>query len=121
MARVKRSVNAHKKRRKVMDRASGYTGARSRRYRTAREQVMNAMQDSYDHRRARKGQFRRLWIQRINAGARANGMTYNRFIEGLKNAGIEVDRRMLAELAVSDPAAFGSLVETAKSANAASA
>lgn len=111
MARVKRSVNAKKKRRKVMDRASGYTGARSRRYRAAREQVMNSMQYAYRDRRARKGQFRRLWIQRINAAARQNGTTYSQFMAGLKAADIEIDRKMLAEMAVNDPAAFSALVE----------
>lgn len=116
MARIKRSVNAKKKRRKVLDRASGYKGARGRRYRTANEQVMHAMQDAYRDRRARKGDFRRLWIARINAGARQHGMSYSRFIAGLKAAEIEVDRKMLAEMAVSDPAAFGALVETAKAA-----
>ena len=114
MARIKRSVNARKKRRKVLERASGYKGARSRRYRTANEQVMHAMQDAYRDRRARKGDFRRLWIARINAASRQHGMSYSRFIAGLKAAEIEVDRKMLAEMAVSDPEAFGSLVETAK-------
>ncbi len=118
MARVKRAVNAHKKRREVLEQASGYRGQRSRLYRKAKEQVQHSGVYAFDHRRDRKGDFRRLWIQRINAGARANGMTYNRFIQGLKNAGIEVDRRMLAELAVNDPAAFATLVETARSANA---
>ncbi len=118
MARVKRAINAKKKRRKLMDRASGYTGARSRRYRAAREQVMNAMQDSYRDRRARKGQFRRLWIQRINAAARLNGTTYSRLMADLKAADIEVDRKMLAEMAVNDPAAFTSLVEAATAASA---
>ncbi len=113
MARVKRSVHARKKHRKVLDRASGYKGARSRRFKTANEQVMNAMQDSYDHRRARKGDFRRLWITRINAAARQHGTTYSQLIAGLKAAEIEVDRKMLAEMAVSDPAAFGKLVEQA--------
>ncbi len=113
MARVKRSVHARKKHRKVLDRASGYKGARSRRFKTANEQVMNAMQDSYDHRRARKGDFRRLWITRINAAAREHGTTYSQLIAGLKAAEIEVDRKMLAEMAVSDPAAFGKLVEQA--------
>lgn len=113
MARVKRAVNAHKKRRKVMDRASGYTGARSRRYRTAREQTMHAMQDSFAHRRARKGDFRRLWITRINAAARIHGMSYSRLIAGLKAAEVEVDRKMLAEMAMKDPAAFKALVEVA--------
>ena len=113
MARVKRSVHARKKHRKVLDRASGYKGARSRRFKTANEQVMNAMQDSYDHRRARKGDFRRLWITRINAAAREHGTTYSQLIAGLKAAEIEVDRKMLAEMAVSDPASFGKLVEQA--------
>ncbi|MYM19470.1 50S ribosomal protein L20 [Brevibacterium sp. 5221] len=114
MARVKRAVNAKKKRRVILDRASGYRGQRSRLYRKAKEQVIHSLVYSYRDRRARKGDFRRLWIQRINAGARANGMTYNRFIQGLKAAGVEVDRRMLAELAVNDPAVFASLVATAK-------
>ncbi len=114
MARVKRAVNAHKKRRVVLDRASGYRGQRSRLYRKAKEQVTHSLVYSYNDRRKRKGDFRRLWIQRINAGARANGMTYNRFIQGLKAAGIEVDRRMLAELAVHDEAAFATLVDLAK-------
>jgi large subunit ribosomal protein L20 len=99
-----------------MDRASGYTGAKSRRYRAAHEQVMHAMQDSYDHRRARKGQFRRLWIQRINAAARINGTTYSKFMAGLKAANIEVDRKMLAEMAVNDSDAFAALVEVSVNA-----
>ncbi|MBO3128946.1 50S ribosomal protein L20 [Dermatophilus congolensis] len=114
MARVKRAVNAHKKRRTTLERASGYRGQRSRLYRKAKEQVTHSFVYSYRDRRARKGDFRRLWIQRINAAARANGMTYNRFIQGLKAAEVDVDRRMLAELAVSDPAAFTALVEIAK-------
>ena len=114
MARVKRAVNAKKKRRVILDRASGYRGQRSRLYRKAKEQVIHSLVYSYRDRRARKGDFRRLWIQRINAGARANGMTYNRFIQGLKAAGVEVDRRMLAELAVNDEAAFVALVELAR-------
>ena len=114
MARVKRAVNAHKKRRVVLDRASGYRGQRSRLYHKAKEQVTHSLVYSYNDRRKRKGDFRRLWIQRINAGARANGMTYNRFIQGLKAAGIEVDRRMLAELAVHDEAAFVALVDLAR-------
>ena len=114
MARVKRAVNAQKKRRTVLEQASGYRGQRSRLYRKAKEQVTHSMGYSYRDRRARKGDFRRLWIQRINAGARANGMTYNRFIQGLKAAEIEVDRRMLAELAVNDEAAFAALVEIAR-------
>ncbi len=114
MARVKRAVNAHKKRRVTLERASGYRGQRSRLYRKAKEQVTHSLVYSYRDRRARKGDFRRLWIQRINAGARANGMTYNRFIQGLKVAEIEVDRRMLAELAVHDEPAFVALVEIAR-------
>ncbi len=114
MARVKRAVNAHKKRRKVLDRASGYRGQRSRLYRKAKEQLLHSYTYNYQHRKKRKGDFRRLWIQRINAAARANGMTYNRFIQGLKGAGVEVDRRMLAEIAVTDAVAFKALVETAR-------
>src|SRR5699024_850850 len=114
MARVKRSVNAAKKRRVTLERASGYRGQRSRLYRKAKEQVTHSFTYSYRDRRQKKGDFRRLWIQRINAGARANGMTYNRFIQGLRAAEVEVDRRMLAELAVNDEAAFAALVEVAK-------
>ena len=114
MARVKRAVNAQKKRRTTLERASGYRGQRSRLYRKAKEQVQHSLVYAYRDRRARKGDFRRLWIQRINAGARANGMTYNRFIQGLKAAEIEVDRRMLAELAVNDAAAFAALVEISR-------
>ena len=114
MARVKRAVNAHKKRRTILDRASGYRGQRSRLYRKAKEQVTHSLVYSYDHRRKKKGDFRRLWIQRINAASRAQGLTYNRFIQGLKAAGVEVDRRMLAELAANEPAAFNALVEIAK-------
>jgi large subunit ribosomal protein L20 len=116
MARVKRAVNAHKKRRVVLERASGYRGQRSRMYRKAKEQVLRSMTYAYAGRKDRKGAFRRLWIQRINAAVRADGMTYNRFIQGLKAAGVEVDRRMLAELAVSDPPAFSALVGVAKNA-----
>ena len=114
MARVKRAVNAQKKRRVTLERASGYRGQRSRLYRKAKEQVTHSLGYAYRDRKARKGDFRRLWIQRINAAARANGMTYNRFIQGLKAAEIEVDRRMLAEMAVNDEAAFAALVEVAK-------
>ena len=114
MARVKRSVNAHKKRREILDQASGYRGQRSRLYRKAKEQLLHSYTYAYRDRRARKGDFRSLWIQRINAACRAEGMTYNRFIYGLKNAGVEVDRKMLAELAVSDESAFAKLVEVAK-------
>jgi large subunit ribosomal protein L20 len=116
MARVKRAVGAHKKRRAVLERASGYRGQRSRLYRKAKEQVLHSLSYAYRDRRARKGEFRSLWIQRINAAARANGMTYNRFVQGLKAAGIEVDRKQLADLAVSDPAAFAVLVQAARSA-----
>ena len=116
MARVKRATNAHKKRKVVLERASGYRGQRSRLYRKAKEQVLHSMTYAYRDRKDRKGNFRRLWIQRINAAARANGMTYNRFIQGLRVAGVEVDRRMLAELAVADAAAFAALVEVAKKA-----
>ncbi|GAB3565768.1 50S ribosomal protein L20 [Spelaeicoccus albus] len=116
MARVKRAVNAHKKRRVILERASGYRGQRSRLYRKAKEQTIHSFVYNYRDRRARKGDFRRLWIQRVNAAARANGITYNRFIQGLKAAEIEVDRRMLADLAVNDEKAFTALVEAAKKA-----
>jgi len=116
MASVKNAVNAHKKRRVILERAKGYRGQRSRLYRKAKEQVIHSLVYSYRDRRARKGDFRRLWIQRINAGSRANGLTYNRFIQGLGLAGIEVDRRMLAELAVNEPTAFATLVSEAKKA-----
>ena len=116
MARVKRAVNAQKKRRETLELASGYRGQRSRLYRKAKEQVTHSLGYAYRDRRARKGDFRRLWIQRINAAARANGLTYNRLIQGLKLAEIEVDRRMLAELAVNDEAAFATLVASAKAA-----
>ncbi len=114
MARVKRAVHAKKSHKKVLDRAKGYKGARSRRYRTANEQVMHAMQDAYRDRRARKRDFRKLWISRINAAARQHGTTYSQFIAGLKAHHIEVDRKMLADLAVNDPEAFAQLVEVSK-------
>src|SRR5690606_31901365 len=110
MARVKRSVNAQKKRREILERASGYRGQRSRLYRKAKEQVTHSLVYSYNDRKTKKGDFRRLWIQRINAAVRAQGMTYNRFIQGLKAAEIEVDRKILADLAVNDIAAFNALV-----------
>jgi large subunit ribosomal protein L20 len=116
VARVKRAVNAHKKRRETLERASGYRGQRSRLYRKAKEQVTHSLVYAYGDRKKRKGDFRRLWIQRINAAARANGMTYNRFVQGLKAAGVEVDRRMLAELAVDDAPAFTHLIEIARAA-----
>ncbi len=116
MARVKRAVNAQKKRRTTLERASGYRGQRSRLYRKAKEQVTHSLVYSYNDRRKRKGDFRKLWIQRINAGARAEGLTYNRFIQGLRLAGVEVDRKILADLAVNDLPAFVALVEVAKAA-----
>jgi large subunit ribosomal protein L20 len=116
MARVKRAVNAHKKRRVILERAKGYRGQRSRLYRKAKEQVTHSLVYAYRDRRARKGDFRRLWIQRINAASRANGLTYNRLIQGLNLAGVGVDRRILADLAVTEPATFAALVATAKAA-----
>jgi large subunit ribosomal protein L20 len=121
MARVKRAVNAQKKRRTLLEAASGYRGQRSRLYRKAKEQVLHSMQYAYRDRRDRKGDFRQLWITRINAAARANGMTYNRLIQGLKLAEVEVDRKILAELAVNDEAAFAALVDVARKAVAAQA
>jgi large subunit ribosomal protein L20 len=116
MARVKRAVNAQKKRRTTLARAEGYRGQRSRLYRKAKEQVTHSLGYAYRDRKARKGDFRRLWIQRINAASRQHGLTYNRFVQGLKASGVEVDRRMLADLAVNDPKAFEALVEQAKAA-----
>lgn len=116
MARVKRAVNAQKKRRVVLERASGYRGQRSRLYRKAKEQMLHSMTYAYRDRKKRKGEFRRLWITRINAAARAEGMTYNRFIQGLKAAGVEADRKVLADLAVTEPGVFRALVATARAA-----
>jgi large subunit ribosomal protein L20 len=116
MARVKRSVHSQKRRRKVLDAASGYRGSRSRSLRKANEQVMHSGQYAYRDRRARKGEFRRLWIVRINAGARENGLSYNQFMHGLQLANIELDRKILADLAVSDPTYFASLVDQAREA-----
>ncbi|MDP9497679.1 MAG: 50S ribosomal protein L20 [Actinomycetota bacterium] len=116
MARVKRAVNAHKKRRETLEAASGYRGQRSRLYRKAKEQVLHSATYSYRDRKKRKGDFRQLWITRINAAARNDGMTYNRFMQGLKIAGVEVDRKVLADLAVTDAAAFSALVEVARAA-----
>ena len=116
MARVKRAVNAQKKRRAILEQASGYRGQRSRLYRKAKEQTLHSLTYAYNDRRKRKGDFRQLWITRINAAARANGITYNRFVQGLKAAGVEVDRKMLAELAVYDAAAFAALVVVAREA-----
>jgi large subunit ribosomal protein L20 len=116
MARVKRSVNGKKHRRVVLEEAQGYTGARSRHFRKANEQVMHSLRYAYRDRRARKGEFRRLWIVRINAACRENNMSYSRFMAGLKAASVEVDRKILADLAVREPAAFSALVETARGA-----
>ncbi|MEP6697388.1 MAG: 50S ribosomal protein L20 [Pseudonocardiales bacterium] len=116
MARVKRAVNAHKKRRSVLEAASGYRGQRSRLYRKAKEQLLHSATYSYRDRKARKGDFRQLWITRINAAARLNGMTYNRLIQGLRLAEVHVDRKILADLAVTDPAAFSGLVDVARAA-----
>jgi large subunit ribosomal protein L20 len=121
MARVKRALHAHKKRRAVLESAKGYRGQRSRVYRKAKEQMLHSMQYAYRDRKDRKGDFRRLWITRINAGARANGITYNRLIQGLRLAGVEVDRKILADLAVHDAAAFTALAATARAAVAAEA
>jgi large subunit ribosomal protein L20 len=119
MARVKRSVHAKKKRREVLEKAKGYTGTRRKRYRAAKEQVMHSGNYAYRDRRDRKAQFRRLWITRINAAVRPHGMSYSGFISGLKTAGIEVDRKILADMAVRDPKAFAQLVEQAKAAQTA--
>ena len=116
MARVKRAVNAHKKRRTILKASKGYRGQRSRLYRKAKEQQLHSLNYAYRDRRARKGEFRKLWISRINAAARANDITYNRLIQGLKAAGVDVDRKNLSEIAISDPAAFTALVGVAKAA-----
>jgi large subunit ribosomal protein L20 len=116
MARVKRSVHSQKRRRKVLDAASGYRGARSRSLRKANEQIMHSGQYAYRARRARKGEFRRLWIVRINAACRQHDMSYSRFVAGLRAAEIDVDRKILADLAVHDDAAFGALVTAAREA-----
>jgi large subunit ribosomal protein L20 len=116
VARVKRAVNAHKKRREVLEKASGYRGQRSRLYRKAKEQLLHSATYEYRDRKKRKGDFRQLWITRINAAARENGMTYNRLIQGLKAAGVEVDRKVLADIAVTDAPAFAALVEVARAA-----
>ncbi|MFG2072958.1 large subunit ribosomal protein L20 [Nonomuraea maritima] len=116
MARVKRALNAKKKRKVVLERAAGYRGQRSRLYRKAKEQMLHSMTYAYRDRKDRKGAFRRLWIQRINAAARQNGITYNRLIQGLRLANIEVDRKILADLAVNDSQTFATLVEAAKKA-----
>ncbi|HMK91666.1 MAG TPA: 50S ribosomal protein L20 [Thermoleophilia bacterium] len=119
MPRVKRSVHARKKRRKVLEQAKGYRGAKHSSYRRAKEQVQHSLQYAYRDRRVRKREFRKLWIVRINAGARENGLSYNAFMHGLKLAEIELDRKVLADMAVTDPASFATLVEQAKAALAA--
>ena len=116
MPRVKRSVHARKKRRKVLEQARGYWGLKHSSYRRAKEQLDHSLVYAYRDRKNKKRTFRRLWIMRINAGARANGLSYNQFVAGMKKANIELDRKVLAELAVSDPQAFGALAEQAKSA-----
>jgi large subunit ribosomal protein L20 len=116
MARVKRAVHGRKHHRAILEEAKGYYGNKSRTFRAANEAVMHAGRYAYRDRRARKGDFRKLWIQRINAGARANGMSYSRFINGLHNAGIELDRKVLSDIAVTDAAAFTQLVDVARAA-----
>ena len=116
MARVKRAVNAQKKRRTALEAASGYRGQRSRLYRKAKEQLLHSATYQYRDRKAKKGDFRQLWITRINAAARENNITYNRLIQGLRLAGVTVDRKVLADLAVTDPTAFTALVEVARAA-----
>jgi large subunit ribosomal protein L20 len=116
MARVKRAVNAKKHHKAILEDAKGYYGSHSRSYRSANEAVLHAKQYAFRDRRARKGEFRKLWIQRINAAVREHNMSYSRFIAGLHSAGVEVDRRQLADLAVNDPAAFGALVKVAQGA-----
>lgn len=118
MARVKRAVSGKKHRRAVLEQAQGYYGNKSRSFRAANEQVMHSMQYAYRDRRARKGDFRSLWIQRINAATRQNGMSYSRFVAGLRLASVDVDRKVLADLAVTDPAAFAALVRLAAAAAA---
>ena len=114
MARIKGAVNAHKKRRKVMKLAKGYWGAKSKQYRAATEQVARSLRYAYEGRKLRKRDFRRLWITRINAAARLNGMSYSTFINGLKKHYVDINRKMLADIAVNDAATFANLVEIAK-------
>ena len=116
MARVKRSINARKKRRKVLERAKGYYGMRSRSYRNAKQQVQHSLQYQYRDRRVKKREMRKLWITRINAAARLNGLSYSAFMNGLKKAGIDLNRKMLSEIAIADPQGFTALVEKAKAA-----
>ena len=117
--RVKRGVHAAKKRRTTLERASGYRGQRSRLFTKAKEQVTHSMVYAFNDRKDKKGDFRRLWIQRINAGCREHGLTYNRVIQGLKASGVEVDRRVLSDLATNDPATFKTLVDVARKSLAA--
>jgi large subunit ribosomal protein L20 len=119
MSRVKRAVSAKKKRRTVLTRAKGYYGAKSRTYKAAKEQVQHSLQYAYRDRRNKKREIRRLWIARINAAARLNGLSYSVFMNGLKKAGVTLDRKVLSDLAINDPAAFAKLVEIAKNAQAA--
>ena len=116
MARIKGGVNARKKHNRTLKLARGYRGARSKQYRVAKQSVMRALATSYAGRKQRKRQFRQLWIARINAAARLNGLSYSKFMYGLKSAGVEMNRKVLAELAVSDPAAFAALCDSAKAA-----
>lgn len=116
MPRVKRAVSAHKKRRTVLNRAKGYYGAKSRSYRAAKEQVQHSLQYQYRDRRNKKREVRRLWITRINAAARINGLSYSVFMNGLKKAGVELDRKVLSDMAINDPEAFAALVEVSKAA-----
>jgi len=118
MARIKRAVNAVKKRRKIFKLAKGYYGAKSKQYRSASQQVMKSMAYAYVGRKLKKREYRKLWIARINAGARMNGTTYSRMINGLKLAGVNINRKVLADLAVSDMEAFKELVDVAKNARA---
>jgi large subunit ribosomal protein L20 len=119
MARVKRSVHARKKRRKVLEQAKGYWGLKNSNYTYAKEQVERSLAYAYRDRKVRKREFRKLWIMRINAGARANGLSYNQFMSGLKIANVELDRKVLADLAATDPGKFSEIVEQARSALAA--
>jgi large subunit ribosomal protein L20 len=117
MPRVKRAVHGQKKRRKVLEEAKGYWGLKSTNYKYAKEQVERSLAYAYRDRKVKKRKFRQLWIMRINAGARAHGLSYNQFISGLKLAGVELDRKVLADLAVRDPDAFGKLAEQAKASH----
>ena len=116
MPRVKRAVSAHKKRHTVLNRAKGYYGAKSRSYRAAKEQVQHSLQYAYRDRRTKKREIRRLWITRINAAARTNGLSYSVFMNGLKNAGVELDRKVLSDMEINDPQAFAALAEIAQEA-----